>query len=698
MNDSLKPFFEPRGVAIIGASENPEKLSHGILKNMLQYGYAGGVYPVNPKSETILGKACYTDISQVPDPVDLAVIILPAPATVQVLEACGKRGLRAVTVITGGFKEVGEEGRQLEGRILEICKTYQMRMIGPNCVGTMNLISGMNTTFIKGKPATGGIGLISQSGAVCGGIVDHVLDKGVGFSHLLSLGNMADVNETDMLEYLGEDQDTRAIAIYAEGIQDGRRFLEIGSQVTRKKPVVVLKAGRSEEGAKAVSSHTGSLAGSHSAYQAAFQQSGMIEVQTTSDLLNAAMALDWLNPPNNKRVVIITNAGGPAALASDSLAEHGLELAHLSPETQAKLREKLNPAAQTANPVDMLGGATEMEYKHSLECCLQDEGVDMALAILVPQALVNTVKVAEAWAEAAKTSRKPVLTCMMGDFSVGEARQRLHQQHVPMIDYPEQCGVIFHALWHYSQHQKRSKDSKCQAAIKSDQASAEELIHSSTTKTWGEHLTRPLLAAYEIPLAEGQLVKNLEGALEAAQRLGYPLVLKAASQDVLHKSDFGAIAVNLEDRKELTRAYENILANVKNHAPQARMDGMLVEKMAPKGFEVIIGMKRDPGFGPLMMFGMGGIFVELFKDVAFGVAPLTKEQAEDMLSATRAKRLLEGWRGEQAYDQQAIVDCLLRLSQLAVDFEQIQEIEINPWLALPQGQGGLALDCRMILA
>ncbi len=697
MKDSLIPFFEPRGVAIIGASENPDKLSHGILKNMLQYGYPGGIYPVNPKNSAILGKKCYADISQVPDPVDLAVIILPAQAAPQVLEACGKRGIHAVTVITGGFKEVGEQGRQLEERILEICKAHNMRMIGPNCVGTMNLISGMNTTFIKGKPAIGGIGLISQSGAVCGGIVDHVLEKGVGFSHLLSLGNMADVNETDMLEYLGDDQDTRAIAIYAEGIQNGKRFLEIGSQVTRKKPVVVLKAGRSEEGARAVSSHTGSLAGSHAAYQAAFQQSGMIEVQTTSDLLNAALALDWLNPPNGKRVVIITNAGGPAALASDSLAENGLELAHLSLETQAKLREKLNPAAQAANPVDMLGGATEMEFAHALECCLQDEGVDMALVILVPQALVNTVKVAEAWAEAAKTSRKPVLTCMMGDFSVGEARQTLHRQHVPMIDYPEQCGVIFHALWQYGQHQKRSQDLKSQAAQKIDQNKAAELIHSSTSKVWGEHLTRPLLAAYGIPLAEGELVKNLDGALEAAQRLGYPLVLKAASQDVLHKSDFSAIAVNIMDEADLASAYDDIIQNVKKHAPQARMDGMLVEKMAPKGLEVIIGMKRDPSFGPLMMFGMGGIFVELFKDVAFRVAPLTRTQAEDMLNETRAKRLLAGWRGEQGYDQLALVDCLLRLSQLAADFEQIQEIEINPWLALPQGQGGLALDCRMIL-
>ena len=357
MESSLKYFFEPKGVAIIGASSSPDKLSHGILKNMLETGYIGEIYPVNPKSDEILGRKCYPDISSVPDPVDLAVIILPAPLIPSTMEACGKRGVKAVTVISGGFKEIGEKGKELEGRVIEIVKQCGMRMIGPNCVGTVNMATGVNTTFIKGVPAKGGIGFISQSGAVCGGIVDHVLDKGIGFSHILSLGNEADVSETDMMEYLSNDPATSVIAIYAEGIQDGQRFLKVAKQVTPKKPVVVLKAGRSDEGAKAVSSHTGSLAGSHTAYQAAFQQGGVIEVMNATDLLNVSMALDWLKPPRGNRVVIVTNAGGPAALASDSLAENGNQLAHLSEKTQAKLREKLNPAAQVANPVDMLGGA-----------------------------------------------------------------------------------------------------------------------------------------------------------------------------------------------------------------------------------------------------------------------------------------------------------------------------------------------------
>lgn len=694
---SVRPFFEPRGVAIIGASDRPDKLSHGILKNMLQYGYAGGVYPVNPKNSEILGKPCYADILSVPDPVDLAVIILPAPAIPSVVEDCGKKGIKAVTVISGGFKEVGENGKQLEAQILEITKRYNMRMIGPNCVGTFNLVTGMNTTFIKGLPARGGIGFVSQSGAVCGGIVDHVLGKGVGFSHFLSLGNEADVTETDMMEYLADDADTTVIAIYAEGIRDGRRFIDAARKVTGRKPVLILKAGRSEEGARAVSSHTGSLAGSHAAYQAAFKQSGVIEVKNATDLLNAAMALDWLKLPTGSRAAIITNAGGPAALASDSLAENGIQLASISALTQAKLREKLNPAAQVSNPIDMLGGATELEYGHALESVLADEGVDMVLAVLVPQALVDPVKVAQSFVDAAQRSEKPVLACMMGSYSVQEARDLLHQNHLPMTDYPEQTGVVFGALRQYAQI-RQQHEATSGFDVKKDHALAEKILNSSSAKVWGEHVTRPLLKTYSVSLVEGELAADLPEAQESAARLGYPVVVKVASEDVLHKSDFGAIAVNISNDQEMEIAHQRILGNVKKYAPNAAIEGVLVEKMAPKGLEVIIGMKRDPGFGPLMMFGMGGIFVELFKDVAFRVAPLTYTDANEMVAETKAAQLLSGWRGGQEYDLEAIIENILRLSELAADFPQIQEIEINPLLVLPKGQGALALDCRMILA
>ena len=697
MESSLKYFFEPKGVAIIGASSSPDKLSHGILKNMLETGYIGEIYPVNPKSDEILGRKCYPDISSVPDPVDLAVIILPAPFIPSTMEACGKRGVKAVTVISGGFKEIGEKGKELEGRVIEIVKQYGMRMIGPNCVGTVNMATGVNTTFIKGVPAKGGIGFISQSGAVCGGIVDHVLDKGIGFSHILSLGNEADVSETDMMEYLSNDPATSVIAIYAEGIQDGQRFLKVAKQVSPKKPVVVLKAGRSDEGAKAVSSHTGSLAGSHTAYQAAFQQGGVIEVMNATDLLNVSMALDWLKPPRGNRVVIVTNAGGPAALASDSLAENGIQLAHLSEKTQAKLREKLNPAAQVANPVDMLGGAAQADYEYALDCALADDGVDMALAILVPQSLVDPFEVAKAMIASARKTEKPVLVCLMGETTIKAARKVLDEHCQPMVDYSEASGPVFGALRQYAAFVERGSEKHASFVVKKDQAKAKAILAESDVKVWGEHVTRPLLAAYDVSLVEGAMAEDSKSAIEAAGKLGYPVVMKVASQDVLHKSDFGAIAVNIQDDKQLESDYRRIMGNVKDHAPDADIEGVLIEKMVPKGMEVIIGMKRDPSFGPLMMFGMGGVFVELFKDVAFRVAPLTYADAEEMLKDTKAYQLLNGYRGGQRYDMQAIIHNLLKLSEIAVDFPQIQEIEVNPLLVLPEGQGALALDCRMIL-
>ena len=446
MPSSLKPFFEPRGVAIIGASASPDKLSYGILKNLMSYGYRGGIYPVNPKSEEILGIPCFSEICQVPDPVDLAVIVLSSKLIPSVLEECGKRAIKAAIIISGGFKEVGEEGRDLEAEILKIAGKYGIRLIGPNCVGTMNLVTGLNTTFIKGIPSTGGIGFISQSGAVCGGVVDHYANKGIGFSHFLSLGNEADVTETDMIEYLGEDGDTRVIAAYVEGIRDGQRFINVAKKVNSKKPVVILKAGQSEEGAKAVSSHTGSLAGSHAAYQAAFKQSGVIEAFTTTDLLNIAMALDWMNLPPGNRVAIITNSGGPAALASDSMANNGIKLASILPATQEKLKEKLNPSAQTANPVDMLGGANEDEFSFALDLVLSDPGVDMALPILVPQALVKPEKIAQAIVDSSRKSSKPVIVCLMGNESIQEASKILQKNHIPMVDLPRAGGCNVRSL------------------------------------------------------------------------------------------------------------------------------------------------------------------------------------------------------------------------------------------------------------
>lgn len=696
MPHGLRPFFAPQGVAIIGASAAPNKLSYGILRNMTLYGYAGQVAPVNPKADQILGLKCYPEIAAVPDPVELAVIVLPAPVIPATLEACGQRGIRSVIIISGGFKEVGEEGAALEKQILEIAARYQMRLIGPNCVGTLDLYSGLNTTFIQGVPEKGSIGFISQSGAVGGGVVDYIRNKWIGFSNFASLGNEADLTETDLIEYLSQDEHTRVIAVYVEMIRDGQRFMQVARRVTPHKPIVLLKAGRTSAGARAVSSHTGSLAGSHAAYRAAFQQSGVIEAETVSDLFDISMALAHQPLPKGNRVAIITNAGGPAALLSDSLAEHGLQIADLQEKTRTVLRGRLNPAAQVANPIDMLGGAEPPEYEFALQQALADPNVDAAVVILVPQALVNPVEVAEKIIQVSASRQKPVLTCFMGEWSIEKARQRLHTSGIPMYVFPEIPGRVLGAMLQYARRQSQPAFEAVELdGI--DRSTAERILAQAAGQPGlGEAQTRPVFGAYGIPLVAGEAVHSPEQAADAAVRLGFPVALKIISPDILHKSDVGGIHLHLNDAQAVADAYRQMMNSIAERLPQARLEGAMVERMADKGAEVIIGMRRDPNFGPLIMFGLGGIYVELFGDVSFRVAPLTRREALDMIHQTHAGKLLSGFRGEEPGDLQAVVDVILRLSQLALDFPQIAEMEINPLRVYRRG--ALALDGRIILA
>lgn len=697
MPSSLRPFFEATGVAVIGASANPRKLSHGILKNLIDYGYKGGIYPVNPGSEDILGHKCYADIAAVPSPVDLAVIILPAQATPEALEACGKRGIKAVVIISGGFKETGSSGQELEAQCLKIAADHQMRLIGPNCVGLVNLHNGLNTTFINGLPDVGGIGFLSQSGAVCGGVVDLVQGKKVGFSHFLSLGNEADVTETDIIEYLADDPATTVIAAYVEQIRDGRRFLEVARAVSRKKPIVLLKAGRTSAGARAVSSHTGSLAGSYSAYQAAFKQAGVIEVNTVAELFDVAMCLDFQPLPKGKRAVILTNAGGPAALASDSLSAHGIFLEDLESETREVLRQHLNPAAQVGNPVDMLGGAEPADYQMAIKQLISDKNVDIVIPILVPQSLVNPAGVAQAIVDASVGSTRPVLTCIMGDISVNEARLVLQGNRMPMFVHPEAMGGVLKAMLDYSAW--RSQKFEAAVPLKSvDRSAVEKILRApGALKVFGEAESRPILDAYGIPMIKGGMARNPVTAAKLADEIGFPVVMKIVSPQILHKSDVGGIYLNLQDETEVMAAYERMFIEIGRKMPEAKLEGVMIEQMAGRGQEVIVGMRRDAGFGPLLMFGMGGVYVELFKDVSFRVAPISEKEALEMISETGAGKLLKGFRGQPASDLDAVVSCIQRLGQLALDFPEIAEVEVNPLLVHPQGQGALVLDGRIIL-
>ncbi len=696
MQENLNFFFEPQSVAVIGASSNPNKLSFGILKNLSQYGYKGNIYPINPKTDSILNYPCYGNVEAVPGAIDLAVIILPAEAIPDVLVKCGQKGIKACIIISGGFKELGEIGKQRELELQEIVQRFDIRIIGPNCVGNINVYSGLNTTFIKGMPAKGGIGFVSQSGAVCGGVVDHVVNEGIGFSHLLSLGNEMDVTETDMIVSLANDPHTNVIAAYVESIRDGARFLEVASSVTKKKPIVLLKAGKSESGARAVSSHTGSLAGSQTAYSTAFKQAGVIEVSSLRSLLQTAMAFDFQPLPQNNRAVIFTNAGGPAALLSDSLDAHGLKLESLNESLQQKLKQNLNPAAQTMNPIDMLGGATEEEYGYAIKVTQDSCDAGSLLPVLVPQALVNPIAVAESIVQATIERKRTTLVCLVGKQSIDEAKKILHQNRIPVFDYPEDVGDVLGAMQQYRLYREEKSEIVTTERKERSPEAAAYLQQFKSKKQLGEAELRPLLEMYGIPNAAGVAAKSKDDALAAAKRLEYPVVLKIISDEILHKSDAGGIRLNIRDDESLRIAYSDLISTVQKNAPQATIRGVMVEKMIEKGEEIIVGMKRDVNFGPLLMIGMGGIYVEAFKDVSFRIAPIGEDEIRKMIAETVAGKILAGLRGIQ-YDLEAVISIVKAISQISMDFPEIKEIEINPLKVLPEGQGAVALDSRMIL-
>lgn len=697
MPSSLTPFFDAKGVAILGASTNPKKLSYGILENLVSYGYKGEVYPVNPNATEILGRKAYASIADVPDPVELAVVVLPVTVIMETMREIGERGIKAVVIITGGFRELGEEGAKVELAVKELARSYGMRVVGPNCVGTIDVRTGLDSTFIKGLPQAGPIAFISQSGAICGGVIDLIINSRIGFSHFASLGNEMDVTETDMLEYFAEDENVNVIAMYVEGIQDGPRFMEVARRVSQKKPIVFLKAGKNDAGAKAVSSHTGSLAGSYAAYQAALSQAGVVEVETISQLFNVAWALGTQPLPAGKRVAITTNAGGAAALAADSLAFNGFELAKISPEIQQKLRTKLNPSAQVSNPVDMLGSVSPEDYIWSLGNLDADESVDVLLPILVPQSLVDTLGVAKAWVEIGKQTNKTLLTCLMGERSTLESEQWLNMAGVPVFAYPDEAGRVLKGMQQYKQVLSKPPFKPIEAKNIDHNKMAAALALANGARAVGEYETRIMLEAYGIRNVPGDLAMDVDEALMIADKSGYPVVMKIVSEDILHKSDSGGIALDILNPEQLRVEYDAMLARIAQIEPSARIRGVMVEQMAPKGLEVIVGMRRDPTFGPLMMFGLGGTMVELLKDISFKVAPLTSEDIDEMIENTLAGKLLKGYRSSAKADIKAVKDTIARLSQLSLDNPAISEIEINPLIVYPEGQGAISLDSRAIM-
>jgi len=698
-NQSLLPFFAPQGIAVIGASRDPTKLGYGLARNLVQSGYTGAVHFVNPKGDELLGRPIYHQIADIPEPVDLALVLVPPQFVPQTLIDCGKRGIRAAIIATGGFRETGADGAALEKRCLEIAREYQIRLIGPNCIGVANTHLPMDTTFLQPPPPPpGDMAFISHSGAICAAVIDWVRGQGTGFSHLISLGNQADVNETDVLEPVAEDPHTKVLTMYLEGISNGRRFMETARRVTRQKPVIALKVGRFEAGKRAAASHTGALAGQEAAFDAAFQKAGVLRANTSEEMFYWARALAWCPLPQGRRIAILTNAGGPGVTASDALELNQLKLADLSPETNAALKAILPLAASTHNPVDMLASAPPEHYAQCLQALLADEGVDGVIVISPPPPASSAGAVTKAILPIIQMSDKPVILALMGDQLIQEGVAFARAAQVVEYRFPEWAASAMGALARYADWRRMPEEEALVFDDVQKEAAAKLLVGQPAGEFLPQEVANGLLAAYGIPTVQPQLAESADEAVTLAEKMGYPVVLKVASPDISHKSDVGGVLLNLRDADAVREGYEAITERARLARPTARLEGAHVQRMLPPGQEVIVGVVSDPQFGPMVMFGSGGVEVEGLKDVTFALAPLSQREAEEMLAATWAGRKLNGFRSLPAADREAVMAILARLAQLALDFPQIAEIEINPVRALPGKGGAFAIDVRARLA
>jgi acetate---CoA ligase (ADP-forming) len=694
----LNALFSPNEVAILGASDNAEKIGHQVLANLLGAGYQGRIYPVNPKGGEILGLDVVRTVPELPEGFDLAVICLPRDLVIPSLIELTKRRVKAVIVITAGFKEVGGKGYYLEEELKAIALKHGIALLGPNCLGLMNTASRLNASFATGQPIEGKIGFFSQSGALCVAILDWALGENIGFSKFISLGNKAVLSESDMLRHLGEDSASKVILGYIEGVEKGQEFIRVASQVTRRKPVVMIKSGTTAAGAKAASSHTGAMAGSEQAYQAAMRQSGIIRVRDLDMLFHLADAFASQPLPAGPNLAIVTNSGGPGILAADACEKSNLFMATLSTETIERLKEFLPSYASLYNPVDIIGDATAERYARTLEAVIVDPLVHSLLVLLTPTASVQVEDTALAIARVAAKSKKPVFACFMGKKRVASGQRILRDAGIPCYSFPEPAIRSIEAMASY--HEWQNKPYPVQVCYRRDKSRAEKIIAEAKAKGLTEIVefqAQGLLRAYELPVPKTLLARTSDDAVNAADKIGYPVVLKIASPQISHKSDVGGVKVGLDTPEAVHNTFLEITSRAQRMAKDAFISGCLVQAMAPKGSkEIIVGFKRDAQFGPLVMFGLGGIYVEVLRDIAFRLAPLSLSDAYEMIREIKSFHLLQGVRGEDPVDLKAIEDIILTMSQMALDFPEIYEAEFNPVLVGPKG--ALVADVRLTLS
>jgi acetyltransferase len=698
---TLDTFFQPQSVAIIGASANPEKLGYVVLNNAIQSQYKGRLYPINPKGGDILGQRAYAKLADLPETPDLAVVVIPYPQVPAAMEEIGKRGIPSAVVITAGFREAGTEGMKREIEVMRLAQEYNVRLVGPNCLGLIDTHTPLNVTFAAGTPPTGPIGFMSQSGALGTAILDwSMAGSEIGFSKFVSLGNKADISEMELLEAWADDPYTKVILAYSEGLPKGQRFMEVARRVSRKKPIIITKSGVTSAGSRAVSSHTGSLAGSEQAYAAAFRQSGVLRAETMQDLFDYAIGFAYQPLLNGDRIAIITNAGGPGILCTDALERAGLSLSQLEPTTKLELQKFLPDSASSANPVDVLGDAFADRYQFALEKVIADPNVDGLIIIVTPQAMTEIAATAHAVGKASRTTNKPILGCFMGEFRMQAAVDILAKEYsIPNYPFPERAARAFAAMRDYRVLKNAPDAQLTQFGIDSDTIrKVFEGAKSEGRVAIGDFESRQILEACGLRIPGAVLAPNAEDAVAAADKMGYPVVLKIASPDILHKTDVGGVKVNLRTAAEVRDAFDLIVYRAQRYVPGATIWGCLVQEMIPLGMELLIGMNRDPQFGALVTFGLGGIYVEVLKDVTFRVAPFDRREAEAMLTEIRAAALLNGVRGARPVDKEAVINTLLRISELVTTFPEIVELDINPLMTYEQGRGAVALDMRLVLS
>ncbi len=697
---SLAPYFSPRGIAVIGASTDPNKLGYGLARNLVQCNFQGVIHFVNPKGGSLFGRPIYASVVNLPDPVDLALILIPAEGVIKVLEECATRGIHAVIVNSGGFRETGEQGAALEKELLSIARQHGIRMIGPNCIGLLDTHLPLDATFLPPPgPPPGDVAFISHSGAICAAVIDWARGQGFGLSRLVSLGNQADVTETDVLAPVAEDKFTRVLTLYLEGVSDGQRFVQEARKITPIKPIVALKVGRYPSGQRAAASHTGALAGQENAFNAAFRRAGVIRADTSEELFDWARALAWCPLPKGRAIAVLTSAGGPGVTAADALEMNGMSLAELSSETHEKLASILPPAASLHNPVDMLASATPEQFASCLQVLLADPGVNGVMVVTPPPPMHTTGAVAKSMIPVIQNSDKPVTIALMGERLIQEAVEHFRAARVPEYRFPERAASALAVLAQQAEYVENERESKFIHAKVNKETVQKVLnlrIHNPGFLNTSE--TTAVLKAYRLPGVPMRLATTVDEAVTFAHEIGYPVVLKVASSDIIHKSDIGGVVLNLTDSEAVSTGFSKIIANTKASFPEANIHGVYIQRMLPAGQEVILGAVQDAQFGPLVMFGSGGVEVEGLKDVTFSLAPLTLRDAEWMLEHTWAGRKLHGFRSLPPADRKSVLDSLILLGQLAADFPQLAEIEINPLRVFPQSQGSAALDVRIRFA